>query len=419
MSDAAMTKLKHLVQTRRPYHMLEAPFYTDPDIFKADLDLIFGRHWIFVGLEPDVPEPGDVMNVKIGNASILIVRDDDNNIHAMHNICRHRGAALVVDEKTSVGRLVCPYHSWTYGLDGSLLHAQYMQDDFDASCSGLRKVHLRSVEGLLFICLAENPPEDFEEFVKTVGPYVAPHDIANCKVVHESDLIEPGNWKLTVENNRECYHCSANHPELTQSIYEFGFGFDAPEHDPSRQALRRHYEGMVAKDLAAWEAAGLPSVEDNQRLEAVSGFRVGRMTMDKAGESQTLDGKIASKKLLGNFTEARLGDLSIHTQPNSWHHLMSDHIVSFAVFPLSAGQTRVKTKWLVHKDAVEGVDYNMENLTRVWRETNVQDSRLVGLSQLGAQSSGYVQGPYSKQTEGQVEQFAAWYIARLKAHLPA
>ena len=419
MSDSAMTKLKNLLQNRRPYYMLEAPFYTDPDIFKVDMDLIFGRHWIFVGLEPDVPEPGDVMNVKIGDASILIARDDDNNIHAMHNICRHRGAALVVDEKTNVGRLVCPYHSWTYGLDGALLHTQYMPEDFDHDCNGLRKVHLRSVEGLLFICLAENPPEDFEIFAKTVGPYVAPHDIANCKVVHESDLIEPGNWKLTVENNRECYHCAPNHPELTQSIYEFGFGFDATEHDPSRQALRRRYEEMVEADLTAWEAAGLPSVENNQRLGEISGFRVGRMTMDKAGESQTLDTKIASKKLLGNFTEPRLGDLSIHTQPNSWHHLMSDHIVSFAVFPLNANQTLVKTKWLVHKDAVEGVDYDMENLTRVWRETNVQDSRLVGLSQLGARSPGYVQGPYSQQTEGQVEQFAAWYIARLKAHLGA
>lgn len=419
MSDATLKKLKHLVQTRRPDYMLEAPFYADPEIFKIDMEMIFGRHWIFVGLEPDVPEPGDVMNVKIGNASILIVRDDDNKIHAMHNICRHRGAALVVEEKANVGRLVCPYHTWTYGLDGELLHTQYMQEDFDPGCNGLRKVHLRSVEGLLFICLAENPPEDFEEMANIIGPYVAPHDIANCKVVHESDLIEPGNWKLAVENNRECYHCSANHPELTESIYEFGFGFDAPEHDPSRQALRRHYEDMVKKDLAAWEAMGLPSTEDSRRLEAVSGFRVGRMTMDKAGESQTLDTKIASKKLLGKFTETRLGDLSIHTQPNSWHHLMSDHIVSFAVFPLSANQTLVKTKWLVHKDAVEGVDYNMENLTRVWRETNAQDSRLVGLSQLGAQSPGYVQGPYSKQTEGQVEQFAAWYISRLKALLPA
>lgn len=418
MSNNALHQLRDLVQNRRPNHMLDAPFYTSPEIFKLDMEYIFGRHWLFVGLEPDVPEPGDVMNVKIGSASILIVRDDDNNIQAFYNICRHRGAALVEQEKATVGRLVCSYHAWTYGLDGQLLHADYMSKDFDPSCHGLRRVHLRSVEGLLFICLADEPPADFEVFAKTVGPYVAPHDIANCKIVHEADLIEPGNWKLSVENNRECYHCAPNHPELTQSIYEFGFGFDAEETDPDRQKLREDYETMVKTDQQVWSQLGLPSEEIGHLSDMISGFRVGRLTMDKTGESQTMDTKVASQKLLGNFKEKRLGDLSIHTQPNAWQHLMSDHIVSFAVFPLSENQTLVKTKWLVHKDAVEGVDYDMENLTRVWRETNLQDSRLVGLAQQGAASPGYIPGPYSESTEGQVEQFIEWYISRLKALLP-
>ncbi|MCF3947700.1 aromatic ring-hydroxylating dioxygenase subunit alpha [Acidiphilium sp. AL] len=415
MLDVAFPAIRQLIADRRPGHMLDAPFYTDPAVFRADLDLIFGRHWIFVGVEPDIAEPGDVMTLKIGDNSILICRDDDGAIHALHNVCRHRAARLVSEEKTSVGRLVCPYHSWTYGLDGQLLHAEHMNADFDPACHGLRKVHLRSLAGLLFVCLADDPPADFDEMARIAAPYIAPHDIANCKVAHQIDLIEEGNWKLTMENNRECYHCALNHPELTASIFEYGFGFDANEDEPGRVAQREHYDTMVAELGAKWNGCGFPSEETGNLQNMISGYRIGRLPMDKDGESQTLDTKVACARLLGNIMEKRLGDLSFHTQPNSWHHLMSDHIVSFAVLPLEPGRTLLRTKWLVHKDAVEGKDYDLENLIQVWRETNLQDGKLVGLAHAGASSAGYIPGPYSPQTEGQVEDFVAWYIKRLAA----
>ncbi len=411
MSDAAA--LRHLIANRRPGFMLDAPFYTDDAVFQADLELIFEKHWIFVGVEPEIAEPGDVMTVRIGGNSILICRDDDGGIQAMHNVCRHRGAKLISEEKACVGRLVCPYHAWTYGLDGKLLHAEHMAADFDATAHGLKKVHVRSLEGLIFVCLAAEPPADFEEMARIVGPYIAPHDLRNCKVAHQTDLIEDGNWKLTVENNRECYHCSLNHPELTASIFEFGFGFDAAEQDEGRVALRERYDTMVADLTADWNRTGFPADEIQHLEDMVSAFRIGRMPMDGAGESQTIDTKVACRKLLGKIKEKRLGDLSFHTAPNSWHHFMSDHIVTFSSLPISPGKTLVRTTWLVHRDAVEGQDYDLDNLTLVWRETNAQDAKLVGLAQAGAADRGYTPGPYSAQTEGQVESFVAWYIQRL------
>ncbi|MDD2860140.1 MAG: aromatic ring-hydroxylating dioxygenase subunit alpha [Acidiphilium sp.] len=417
MSDVPAVSLPHLVARRRAGRMLEAPFYTDPGIFRADLDLIFGRHWIFVGVEPDIAEPGDVMTVNIGDNAILITRDDDGAIHAMHNVCRHRAARLVSTETATVGRLVCPYHAWTYGLDGALLHADHMGDDFDPACHGLRKIHVRSLEGLIFVCLAETPPADFDDMARMVAPYIAPHEVANCKIAHQIDLIEEGNWKLTMENNRECYHCALNHPELTTSIFEYGFGFETDETDPVRVAQRRNYDAMVERSCAAWDRAGFPSIEIGNLDDMVSGYRIGRMPMDREGESQTLDTRVACRKLLGRATEKRLGDLSFHTQPHSWHHFMSEHIVSFAVLPLGPDRTLLRTKWLVHRDAIEGVDYDLENLIRVWRETNIQDGNLVGLAQAGAASGGYVPGPYSPRTEGQVEQFVNWYIKRMAAGL--
>ena len=160
----------------------------------------------------------------------------------------------------------------------------------------------------------------------------------------------------------------------------------------------------------------LRAMED-QRLLDTTGFRTQRLPLDRSGESQTLDAKVASKKLLGEFTRADLGGLSFWTQPNSWNHFMSDHIVTFSVIPLSAGKTLVRTKWLVHKDAVEGVDYDVKNLTAVWNATNDQDHRLVEFSQRGAASSAYEPGPYSPYTEGLVEKFCDWYVTRVAEHL--
>jgi Rieske 2Fe-2S family protein len=163
-----------------------------------------------------------------------------------------------------------------------------------------------------------------------------------------------------------------------------------------------------------WEAMNLPSAEIDHLSDRVSGFRTQRLPLDREGESQTLDAKVASNKLLGGFTRADLGGLSFWTQPNSWHHFMSDHIVTFSAIPLSPEETLVRTKWMVHRDAKEGIDYTVDNLTAVWNATNEQDRRLVELSQQGVGSDAYEPGPYSPYTEGLVEKFCEWYIGRLE-----
>lgn len=274
-------------------------------------------------------------------------------------------------------------------------------------------MQVQNLAGLIFICLADEPPVDFEVMRAAMEPYLLPHDLPNCKVAASIDLVEQGNWKLTMENNRECYHCVANHPELTVSLYEYGFGYQV---SPSNAEGMAMFEQTCAERAEQWDALQLPSLEIDRLLD-VTGFRTQRLPLDRSGESQTLDAKIASKKLLGEFKRADLGGLSFWTQPNSWHHFMSDHVVSFSVIPLSAGETLVRTKWLVHKDAQEGVDYDVDNLTAVWRATNDQDRALVEYSQRGSASSAYQPGPYSPFTEGLVEKFCAWYVDRLKEQI--
>ncbi|MCW4113543.1 aromatic ring-hydroxylating dioxygenase subunit alpha [Aurantimonas sp. MSK8Z-1] len=416
MLDFVSNPLLDLLRRRRPGYSLEAPFYTNPEIFEADLEVIFGRHWIFVGVEPDVPEPGDVMVVDVGRNSVAIVRDDDGAVRAFHNVCRHRGARLVHEEKTTVGNLVCRYHSWTYDLNGALIHAEHMGDGFDRSCHGLKPVHLRSLEGLLFICLADEPPADFDEMARVMAPYIAPHNVRDTKIAYQHDLIEPGNWKLTMENNRECYHCNANHPELTVPLFAYGFGFAPEELDDTERANATRYACMLTDKHGEWEAMGLPSREQEHLDDMVTGYRTERLPLDGEGESHTLNTKAACRKLLGSLDNAKIGGLHFWTQPNSWHHFMGDHIVTFSVLPLDAERSLLRTKWLVHKDAVEGVDYDLDNLISVWMATNAQDSELVGFCQQGARTAAYEPGPYSPHTEMLVEKFANWYVKRMRAH---
>jgi glycine betaine catabolism A len=405
-------EIRSLITRRRPGYTLEAPFYQRKDIFDLDMQAIFGRYWIFVGVDPDIPEPGDYFTVPMGRSSVVVVRDDDMSIRAFHNVCRHRGSRLCDKTKGSVGNIVCPYHQWTYDLTGNLIHTEHMGHEFDRSQFSLKKVHVGSVAGLLFICLADNPPADFEQMRAEMEPYILPHRISDCKVAFEEDLIENGNWKFTMENNRECYHCKANHPELTVSLYEFGFGYQpSPENAAEVQA----FKDLIKTEHVRWESCGLPSVEIDCLDSRETAFRTERLPLDKAGESQTMNSKVACQKLLGDLTQRNLGGLSFWTQPNSWHHFMSDHIVTFSVLPIDPEHTLLRTKWLVHKDAVEGKDYDPKELSSVWHATNKQDGALVERTHFGSQSPAYQPGPYSPYTEELVEKFISWYFQRLRS----
>jgi Rieske 2Fe-2S family protein len=231
--------------------------------------------------------------------------------------------------------------------------------------------------------------------------------------------VEHANWKLTMENNRECYHCAANHPELTIPLFAYGFGFAPATLDEDELEQARRYQALVEASHQRWTAAGIPSREVEHLTGRATGFRTERLPIDRSGQSQTLDTTVACTKLLGRIDDPALGGLSFWTQPNSWHHFMSDHVVSFSVLPLGPEETLLRTRWLVRGDAVEGVDYDLENLTRVWEATNRQDRDLVGIAQAGVRNPAYEPGPYSSHTEGFVEAFCRWYLSRLAAGLDA
>ncbi|MHA7971577.1 aromatic ring-hydroxylating oxygenase subunit alpha [Rhizobium sp. CAU 1783] len=415
MLQTFASSISALLDARADGHSLPAGLYTRQDVFEADMDVFFRKHWICIGLECDVPEPGDATVVDIGTSSLIILRDDDAAIRVVRNVCRHRGARILDPGPTVVSKLVCPYHQWTYELSGELAYAPHMGADFDKSCKSLKPVAFRLIGGLIYACLSDDPPEDIEYLAEVMAERLAPYDIANARIAHQADVIEEGNWKLTIENNRECYHCSANHPELCVSFIDLDFGFDPDSLSPEDREVAREHEALYARRTENWEAEGYPSKAVERLSDCVTNFRTQRLIISGAGESQTPDATAASSKLLGHMTRKDTGDTHLWGH-NSWNHFMGDHAVIAIVIPLSADKTLVRTKWLVHKDAVEGVDYDFDKLTSVWLATTDQDAELVARSHAGVKDPAYVPGPYSRFSETNLDKFASWYIDRMRAN---
>ncbi|MGH3412956.1 MAG: aromatic ring-hydroxylating oxygenase subunit alpha [Marmoricola sp.] len=409
---SAESHLSRLVEGRVPGHALDADFYVSNEVFDLDMSAIFARHWLFVASDPEIPEPGDYVTVDIGPYSIIVVRDDDDEVRAFHNVCRHRGSRLLNETSGSVGNLVCGYHQWTYATDGTLLHAGQQPASFDKSCFGLKPVHVARADHLVFVCLAPQPPTDFDDVAARIAPYLAPHRLGRTRVAAQEDLIEEGNWKLVMENNRECYHCEAGHPELTCTFFPT-YGYEADQIPQRLMPAHARYLRAETELERACGDRGLPCAAIEEIHGRPTAFRIQREALDGAGESYTRDGTAASRVLLGDLDTARLGRLALHFQPNSWFHFLSDHAVTFSVLPLAADRTLVRTTWLVHEDAVEGVDYDRETLTDVWHHTNAQDSVFVSRAQAGVRSPAYEPGPYAP-SEYQVDAFSTWYIERLK-----
>lgn len=414
-----MSKVKthaELLRSRQPGYTMPSELFSRQDVFENDVDVFFHKHWILVGVSADVPEPGDVCTVDIGKSSVIIVRDEDNEIRTFRNVCRHRGARIKEAGKATIGKLVCPYHQWTYELNGDLLHAAQMGKDFDHKCKGLKSVHTKVVGGLVFICLANEAPADIATLEETMLPRLAPYQLENTKIAYEAEIIENGNWKLVMENNRECYHCAGTHPELTTTFLAEDFGYCEEELDEAGQQSLASYRKKNADYKASWEKDGL-ICDPVEKLtpDVATLFRTQRLVMAGHGESQTPDTKVACTKLLGNATRKDQGDTHLWTH-SGWNHVMSDHAVVSYLIPLSPDKTLVRTKWLVNADAVEGVDYDVNNLISVWTATNAQDAALVAINHSGTQDPGYEPGPYSKFSEQYVEGFANWYTGRLEAH---
>jgi len=377
-----------LLRTRKKQYTLPQPFYMDPSIYELDLKGIWENRWVFAGLECEIREPGEYFVITIARSSVVVLRDNDGEVAAFFNTCRHRGSTICPPGHGKARSLACPYHQWTYNLKGQLTYAGGMHGEFDPSGIALKRVPVKVFGGMVFVCLSDDAP-DFDAFSSTLAPYLVPHDLRSAKLAWQEDLVINANWKLVIENSRECYHCPARHPELVRTFF-LRFDVDADE----------AYAGHAQICEQAGVLGGTATGDD---------FQLGRMPLTRGAISMTMDGKPVCKKLLGNVSRGDIGSMRWFHFPSMFAHVLGDYAFFFQALPLSVDKTLVRSKWLVNGEAEEGRDYDTNKLAELWSVTNDQDRDLCERNQEGVSSVGFQPGPYSQAREAHVIKFVEWY----------
>lgn len=405
--------LRDLIASRRDGWSLPGAFYQSDEIYEFEIDSVWESQWVFVGHDCQVRNPGDFFVVEIGRASILIIRGEDQQVRAMHNVCRHRGTLLCREEAGNASRIVCPYHQWVYRSDGALQSCRGMQQDLDKSALGLKRVHLRAIEGMIFVCLSDHPP-DFDRAQEAMAPLARPQGLPRAKVAKCVDCEVGANWKIVWENNRECYHCNANHPQYIKANY------DHYNEDDANESVRSRISAAVERSERKWEAAGLAVSHKETGMACFPDpendlwFAANRTALAEGYVSESMDGQQVST-LMGEYADSDVGTLRMRTMPNMWMHASCDHAVSTRLLPAGPAKTSVRVAWLVDEGAVEGVDYDLAKMLPFWQLTSEQDWEICEAVQHGVVSSGYQPGPFSTYKEYNVDAFVRWYLNSLSS----
>eukprot|EP00475_Leptophrys_vorax_P003055 TRINITY_DN1176_c0_g1_i2.p1 TRINITY_DN1176_c0_g1~~TRINITY_DN1176_c0_g1_i2.p1 ORF type:complete len:351 (+),score=89.91 TRINITY_DN1176_c0_g1_i2:466-1518(+) len=345
------------------------------------------------------------------------------SVKAHFNVCRHRGSKVCLSHQGSAKRLVCPYHQWSYKLDGSLSHAGHMEQNkgFRKEEFGLKPVKCETVGGMIFVGLSDDLPE-FEEARALFEPQWAPHGIeSDAKIAFTKEYTVNANWKIIYENNRECYHCAGGHPEYIRANYDLALSYQIQEDGSIRRDITPSFRRVdeikshTEECLKRWESMGIPTnaVTNDSKFPGAGWYRCTRSVLRKGWVSESIEGSLLSQKLLGKISEPDTGSLRTHAFPNYWNHMSCDHSVSTRLTPVSPSVTKIKVDWLVHKDAVEGKDYTLEKLLPFWQATSEQDWRLSESTQEGVESSAYSPGPFSISKEFNVNAFVEWYLKKV------
>ena len=399
-----MKNIKELLNHHQEDWSLDQRFYKDESIFDLEKNHIFYDSWIFIGHESQIPNKGDYFVYKLLEEEIIVLRNKENEVKAFFNVCRHRGSRICLEESGNTSRFSCPYHSWTYNLDGKLLAAKSLREGIDKSTLGLHPCNIASVSGMLLINLSDNPQSlanlqsDLKEPFKMFG-------FEDLKVAAHKNYPIASNWKLAVENYQECYHCAPAHPE-----YSLSHSLKIEDEPGFHEAQEKMMENLESCGLKEFEVnKDFSNKDPNQEQYAYSRYALfdGYMTGSK-------DGKPLAP-LLGDIKEFNQGCSDFNIGPVSYFLAYCDHIVGYIFTPVSQNQCQCDIYWLVNKDAEEGKDYDKDKLMWLWDVTTYADETIIVNNQKGVNSIKYKSGPYTDK-EQSTRRFIKWYLSELKSH---
>ncbi len=392
-------------------------YFVSLDVFEEEQEKISSRQWVLVGHQSGIAQPGDYFISEVADESLIIVRDKRGEIGGFYNVCRHRGSRLIESTNGQLSAAIqCPYHAWTYALDGRLLGAPHMDDvsGFDKADYPLHRVNLGVWEGFIFVNLAGAPPlasilsqkeRRKQDGIVSLEDWLAPlkgkFSHWNMPILQPAKQIEydvRANWKLIFENYSECYHCLGVHPELSKIS-----PYDSAENDLTEGPFLGGFM-RIAKGRSLTMSGNACAV----RIADASRAR-DRSPACNRNPSQEIENDHDHEREHGG--KNRVFYYSIF--PNMLLSLHPDYVMVHQLQPQSPERTLILCDWFFHPDAFKHNDFNPDDAIQFWDMVNRQDWHVCELSQEGIASRAYQPGPYSSR-ESIPAAWDEYYLRRMK-----
>jgi len=359
---------------------LPAVYYTDEAHYRRELEHFFFSQWICVGRADQIPSVGNFFRRDVVGESLIVLRDEAGAVRAFYNLCRHRGTRLCEKEAGTfpARRITCPYHAWTYGLNGNLLGAAHMAETpgFSVDDFPLHQVKTDLWDGNIFVNLADEPVRPLAEQLGVLVEKFRPWRMEDLRLGKRVVYPIQANWKLIVQNYSECLHCPMVHPALAK--------------------LSHYMSGN--NEPAQWNYLG------------------GRMDLNPGVKTMTMSGQ-SDRALLPELGEDERRHVYYYwVMPNLLLSLHPDYVVTYTIWPKSPRESEVICEFHFHKDEIGKPGFTPEDAFEFWDLTNRQDWHVSELSQLGIGSRGYVPGPYSMR-EGLLHELDKLMLGALEANV--
>ena len=384
--DPGYTGLRTKVET------LPTWCYFDASHYERELERIWYRNWICLGRSSNLSEPRAYQVFDLGSQQIVVVRGDDQRLRAFHNTCRHRGSVLCNDEtgRFRAGRITCPYHSWTYDLDGKLVRTTSLiqAEGFDPEDYSLYGVAVEELAGFVFVRIDGDQGPSVEESIDGYTERLAQWRLEEMVVGHTFRRVAECNWKVIWENYGECLHCPSIHPTLSKLVPLFGRRLQAETDDP-------HWKSH-AQD------------EDPK-------YRGG---LRKGAETWSMDGHAHGKPIESLSEEARRDGQSFgDCWPSAYFHGHIDYAHAAIVRPLGPERTEYTKIWLFPKATLEDDTFPLSNVVDFVKAVVVEDLDICEQTQKGMRSIRHEAGVIMPE-EYYIKEFHDWVRRQLGPQSP-
>jgi len=353
--------------------MLPPAAFANSSVLAWEMDQLYGG-WVCLGHSSLVSETGAYLMREIGETSVFAMQGQDGVARVFLNTCRHRGSRLVEETEGQVRRRIqCPYHAWSYGLDGSLAAAPHMDEveDFDRSCFGLIEIRSAEASGLLFCDLSGEAPA-LDEHVGELETKLAGWRIGDLRRADSREYAVEANWKAIAENYNECLHCPGIHPELN--------------------ALSDYRSGNSQSGAGAWCG--------------------GSMALNEGAETMGRNGARAQRPAIEGLDPAEHSNVYYYALfPNALISLHPDYVMLHTLWPRAVDRTDVICEWYFEPETIHHDGFDPSDAIDFWDQVNREDWRVCELTQKGVRARGYLAGRYSGD-EGDVHAFDAMVAKR-------